>query len=215
MKFLLADDHALLRLGLGHELSGQFDDLDIVEAGDFQELRNILAEDQDFALVLIDLNMPGGNGFNEIEAMLRQIPSFPVVVISASNDFMDIDRVMKMGVSGYLYKGESTELIVNALRLVLAGGKYIPSGVLNQKKSANQETSGKSGNPVLTPRQNMILKLIIEGQSNKQIAKELDLAEATVKSHISTIFRSLGVHSRTQAIAEVIRLKKLNVQTFE
>ena len=215
MKFLLADDHALLRLGLGHELRGRFDNLEIVEAGDFQELRNILAEDQDFALVLIDLNMPGGSGFSEIEAMLRQAPSLPVVVISASNDFKDADRVMRLGVSGYLYKGESTELIVNALRLVLAGGKYIPSGFLNRKKSVNREPTGKSGNPVLTPRQNMIMKLIIEGQSNKQIAKELNLAEATVKSHISTIFRSLGVHSRTQAIAEVMRLKKLDIQTFE
>ena len=215
MKFLLADDHALLRLGLGHELKGQFDNLEIVEAADFQELRNILAEGRDFALVLIDLNMPGGNGITEIEAMLRQTPSLPVVVISASNDFKDMDRVLKLGVSGYLYKGEPTELIVNALRLILAGGKYIPSGILNGKEPVNREPTGKSGNPALTPRQTMVMKLIIEGHSNKQIAKELGLAEATVKSHVSTIFRSLGVHSRTQAIAEVIRSKKLDVQTSE
>lgn len=215
MKILLADDHALLRLGLGHELRSRFDNLEIVEAGNFQELRDILAEDQDFALVLIDLNMPGGSGFTEIEAVLHQTPSLPVVVISASDDQKDIDRVMELGVSGYLNKGEPTELMVNALKLVLSGGKYIPPGILNREKSANREPAEISDHPVLTPRQRMILKLIIEGQSNKQIAKALNLAEATVKSHISTIFRSLGVHSRTQAIAEVIRLKNLDVQTFE
>jgi len=215
MKFLLADDHALLRLGLGHELRSRFENLEILEAGNFQELRDLLTENDDISLALIDLTMPGGDGFSEIEALLYRSPFLPIVVISGSNEPKDINRAIRMGVSGYLYKGESTELIINALRLVLAGGKYIPSNMLSGNESDSEESERKVGDIFLTPRQKTILKLIIAGQSNKQIAKELDLAEATVKSHISTIFRSLGVHSRTQAIAEINRMKKLGGLALE
>jgi len=198
MKILIVDDHTLFREGLCHVLNELEEQVTILEAADYDNAMQHVSANSDLALVLLDLNMPGKNGFIVLETITKQYPALPVIILSASSKRNDIQRTLDTGAVGYIPKETTSAVMLHALRLVLSGGIYIPPN-LAQNDSLNKKLSANNSNG-LTPRQLEVLTLLTQGNSNIKIANEMNLAEATVKMHVSAILKSLGVSSRTQAI---------------
>lgn len=205
MKILVADDHDLFREGISR-LALQLDgSAEVLEASDWQVALQIVANEPDLALALVDLNMPEMKAFDGLESLMARAETVAVVVISASENLMDMKRVLDLGAMGYILKSEPTPVILNALRLIMAGGIYIPPRLV-QTPSANNvgSASNKPALPFgLTPRQYDVLQVMLQGKSNKEIARELDLSDVTVKAHIGAIFKALNVSTRAQAIIAV------------
>lgn len=207
MKILLADDHALFRAGMRHVLAQLAQDVQIIEAADCEQALQAVASQDDVSLVLLDLHMPGRDGFAALEVFSRQYPALPIVVLSASEDRADMRRALDGGAMGFIPKSSTAPILVNALQLVLAGGMYIPPALLQAPFSKDSsETIQTTQSLGLTPRQLDVLGLVIEGLSNKVIAAELEVSEATVKAHITAVFKTLNVTNRTQAALAVERM---------
>lgn len=204
MKILIVDDHTLFRQGLCYVLNELGEQISILEASGFEQARQQVAANPDLDLVLLDLNMPGEDGFTALDTFTRTYPVMPVVILSASKRHSDIKRALDAGAMGYIPKDTTSTVMLNALRLVLSGGIYVPPDMAQQFELKQ----GVSNAPILTPRQLQVLAQIVQGQSNKVIASELNLAEATVKMHVTSIMKSLGVTNRTQAamVAEKLGL---------
>ncbi|MDH4134095.1 MAG: response regulator transcription factor [Gammaproteobacteria bacterium] len=192
MKIIVADDHPLTRAGLVQVLTAIGPHVECIEAVDQSGVATAMQTHPDAALALVDLNMPGMKGAASIEALTRQAPTVPVVVVSASDQPQDIRRAMEAGAAGYIPKSESTTTLLDALRLVLGGGTYAPLTMMNAPTPPATDA--------ITPRQIEVLSRIAAGQSNKEISRGLGLSEATVKAHVAALFKALGVHSRTQAV---------------
>ena len=197
MKILVIDDHALFREGLSHVLDALEEQVNIFEASDYERALKHAAENPDLDLVLLDLNLPGKNGFTALDSFARDYPALPVVILSASNERRDIQRALDEGAMGYIPKETTSTVMLGALKLILAGGVYIPPNLTQSNKSVIQDDINNSLN--LTPRQLDVLALLAQGLSNKDIATQLGLSEATIKMHITSIFKGLGVSNRTQA----------------
>ncbi len=210
MKILIADDHPLYRMALSGLLAQLDEETIIVDCNDFNELQDEMADDKSKPdLIVLDIRMPGKSFDEALRELKTDFPSIPVVVVSASEDISDMSKAMNLGADGYIPKSSTREVLVSAIRLVLSGGKYIPS----QAFSLGGNTNGQAGDAqnmeigkstsnthALTRRQKNVLDLMAKGQSNKEIAEALQLAESTVKVHITAIFRTLGVSNRTQAV---------------
>lgn len=194
MKILIVDDHALFREGLCYVLKSLEAQVSILEASNYDSALRCAAENADIDLILLDLHLPGKNGFTILNALIQRYPALPVVIISASNQHSDIQRTIDAGAMGYIPKDTTSAVMLNALRLVLSGGVYVPQRLAQQ----NRQHSNNNG-PDLTPRQLQVLSLLTQGDSNKEIAFKIDIAEATVKMHITSILKTLGVSNRTQA----------------
>jgi DNA-binding NarL/FixJ family response regulator len=192
MKIIVADDHVLFREGLRHILKQLDENATIIEAGDHETALGLAAQHADADVVLLDLDMPGRDPLAALEAMIAQSSTTPVVVLSASEDMREVRRALDAGAMGFIPKHESARVMLSALRLVLAGGIYIPPMLM--KKDA-PTTDGP-----LTPRQLDVLEFLIQGKSNKEIGRALGLSEATVKAHLAAVFRSLNVDNRTEAV---------------
>lgn len=207
MKILVADDHALFREGLRYVLAGLGSDVEIVEARDGAEALALAAGRRDLDLVLLDLAMPGVDGFAGLHALRKHIPAVPVVILAASEDSADVRLALNSGAMGFIPKSSTSSVMLSALRLVLAGGVYLPPAFL--ERSARPGTASVA--PTLeslglTARQRDVLRLLGEGQSNKEIAQALGLVEGTVKLHVSAILKALNVDNRTQAVIAAARL---------
>ena len=194
MKILIVDDHALFRDGLSLLLGSLADDVSVIEAVDSVSALEALSTHPDLDFMLLDLNIPGENGFSVLETMNKKYPTVPVAVLSASAKQEDVDKVMATSAMGYIHKNTSSKLLLGAVQLMLAGGIYTPSidTLAPESVSAKNET-------VLTDRQFEVLALLVDGDSNKQIGKKLGIAEATIKMHVTAIFKALSVSNRTQA----------------
>lgn len=204
MQILIVDDHILFREGLCYVLNRLENEVTILEANDYDDAFKLLSNNEDISLVLLDLFMPGKNGFAVLETARQQYPLLPIIVLSASKNKGDMQRAMAMGAMGYIAKDSTSELMLNVIKLVLSGGLYIPPEMLTQ-----QQGEPKVKNPnELTPRQKQVMAMIAQGLSNKVIAADLGVAEATIKMHVTSIMKSLGVSNRTQA---VIVVKELGV----
>ncbi len=219
MKVLVADDHPLLREALGlvlHELDRE---VVVLDAADGETVMRLVAEHLDLDLVLLDICLPGVNGLELFEALRRSHPALPLVAVSALDDPSIVKAVLAGGAMGYVPKSSPHPVMVNALRLVLAGGRYLPPELMALDLMAPNWASGSVGasNPParesvsaealgLTERQRQVLARIAQGKSNKQICRELGLAEATVKIHVTAILKALKVTSRTQAVVIVNQL---------
>lgn len=201
MKILIADDHALYRKGM-RELLLQLDDgvADILEAGDWHTTLTLMTQHQDCALALIDLHMPGMDGFDGLQALLDRAETVPIVVVTASESPLDMKRALDRGAMGYIAKSETTTVTLCALRLVLSGGVYVPPKMIRSPSNAGAAAKLPFG---LTARQYHVLEHLAQGKSNKQIAKELQMSDRTVKAHVGAIFKALGVSSRQEAIKAV------------
>ncbi len=195
MKVLIVDDHALVRDGLGHLLQALDDDtVAVIEAATASDALACAAATPDLDLALVDLNLPDRHGHELVAALVAQCPLLPTVVLSASEDPGDIEQVLAAGALGFVPKSSPTPILVQALRLVLAGGIYVPPALM--RAAARAEAPSPHA---LTERQTAILRCLVDGHSNKAIARELGITEATVKAHVSAIFKALGVSNRTQA----------------
>jgi len=194
---LLADDHPLFREGVKPVLHKLDPDLDLIEAIDYPSAFAAMHRAGEVDLALIDLHMPGMSGMDGVIRFRAAFPEIPLVVLSASELAEDIHRLLAAGALGYVTKSSPSEVILGALRLVLAGGVYIPPSVLDQHGGGDPDPARPGP---LTARQVEVLRELAKGQSNKQIAKALAVTEGTVKIHLAAIFRILKVNNRTEAV---------------
>jgi DNA-binding NarL/FixJ family response regulator len=213
MRILVADDHALFRAGLVHFLKELDDVVTIVEAVNFTQAFGALESEDEFDLILVDLLMPDMEAFTGLRNLRRRVPDVPIVVISALESRSDIMHAIDIGAMGYLPKSSSSEIMLSAFRLVLSGGIYLPPAVISDRYETpveqRRESSGgrkRVSGVTLTQRQSEVLTLLARGKSNKEIARELGLAEGTVKIHITSILKALNVKNRTQAVIAAAEL---------
>jgi DNA-binding NarL/FixJ family response regulator len=200
ISILIADDHPLVRGALREAVMGLVDGTDVLEAGTFEEVTGHLGRGSEVDLVLLDLSMPGVQGFSGLMYLRAQHPGTPVVVVSANEDRGVIRRCIEFGASGFIPKSVDVETMRGAIRTVLDGGAWTPPDV-DLSAPVDRETSDlvkRLGS--LTPQQVRVLMMLSEGLLNKQIAYELSVSEATIKAHVSAILQKLGVESRTQAV---------------
>lgn len=198
MRVLLADDHPLFREGVKPVLHKLDPRLQIIEAIDYPTAFSAMHQAGEVDLALIDLYMPGMSGVEGVIRFRAAFPDIPLVVLSASELAEDIHRLLSAGALGYITKSSPSEVILGALRLVLAGGVYIPPSLLNHSSGGIEQDSSRPA--PLTSRQVEVLRELVKGQSNKQIATALDVTEGTVKIHLAAIFRILKVNNRTEAV---------------
>lgn len=199
-RFVIADDHPLFRGAMKQATESIVSDLEIVEAATFDEAVDAVSTATDTDLVLLDLSMPGAQGFSGLMYLRAQFPAIPVVIVSATEDPPVIRRSMEFGASGYIPKSVGAEQMRAAIQAVLDGGEWLPPDLdLNDTSDSDgARTAAKLA--TLTPQQVRVLMMLSRGLLNKQIAYELDVSEATIKAHVSAILQKLGVDSRTQAV---------------
>ncbi len=201
---LVADDHALLRTGLIEALSLLHPAPTVYEASDAEQVMEILGAHPDLELILLDLFMPGANGFELLSRVCAATSGAPVVVLSASDDASHMRKALDCGAAGFIPKSAAREVMLSALGLVLAGGIYVPPDLLHAPAPPEYDGPLPLGSDevgtTLTARQQQVLRLIAQGRSNKQIARDLDLSQNTVKIHVAAVLRALGAANRTQAV---------------
>jgi DNA-binding NarL/FixJ family response regulator len=205
MKVLVADDHEFVRGGLVSELSGIIPNATFLQAGDAKEVIDALADNKDTGLAILDLYMPGANRYGLVEIVCHTYPELLVIVLTASKDANDMRSVIDRGAKGYISKTSGRDIVHHAVRLVLAGGIYFPGEMLSasSEESVVEPSVLQHNIAALTGRQKEVLKHLLAGASNKEIAKKLNLSDNTVKIHVTAILKTLAFHSRAQVIAGV------------
>ncbi|MDM0039732.1 response regulator transcription factor [Variovorax sp. J22G21] len=216
MKILIADDHRLVIEAVKAKLAEIEPDIEFVLAMSVDELLAGASDELDLAV--IDLNMPGADGQAHIEEIRRRHPAVPVIVLSGYEDPAVMRSALERGVLGFIPKAYSPEVMISAVRLVLAGGVYVPPMMLSAlppgivagvpaktttdtaaPRPASAQTLEHLRN-VLTERQVEVLQLLSQGKPNKLIGRALGISEGTVKIHLAAIFRALNVRNRTEAV---------------
>lgn len=193
MKILLVDDHALFRDGLKLILTQLGKDVVISECGSCEDAYRIIRESEGFNLILLDVDLPNISGMEGLQEFRNLDPGAPIVFLSGSDDNKLIKKALELGVMGYIPKTLSSDIIIQALQLILKGGRYVPDNILQGiDNPTHPEIS-------LTARQKEILILISKGKANKEIANILGIADNTVRVHISAIFQIMKVNNRTEA----------------
>lgn len=207
MNILLVDDHQLFREGMVYVLEAGLadgDSLTIHEACDCTVGLELAAQHPELDLILLDLKLPDSRGMSALQEFTSKFPLVPVVVLSASTQHSDIRRSLECGAMGFVPKDSSSSVVVSAIRLVLSGSIYVPPVLLGDDNALASQPGGASNR--LTGRQSEVMQLIAEGKSNKEIARELSLAETTIKMHMTHIMRVLNVSNRTQAVVKAEKL---------
>ena len=204
MKILVVDDHPLVRDAMSQLVSELGRDTTVLQAPDCAAGLEVARANSDIDLVLLDLNLPGLRGIPALERFRRDHPAMPVVIVSMFRDRETVHEAIRRGAIGFIPKSSSRETIVNALRLILAGSVYVPpeaaTGDSAREDAAPLVHARSAAELGITPRQGQVLALVMKGRSNKQICRELGLAERTVKAHMSAVLNALKVTSRTQAV---------------
>lgn len=201
-RVLIADDHPLYCDALRAVVPQACPGAAICEAASQQEVLAALANPGGFDLVLLDLNLPGAVGLSCLQALKQTAPATAIVVVSAVGDPRIMQDTIVAGASAFIPKSAPSQVLINALKVIIAGGTYMPTSVVAALRSADTGASRDE----LTLRQRRVLELLATGLSNKRIAGELGISEITVKAHVSAIFRKLGVSNRTEAGLEARRL---------
>lgn len=202
MKIVLADDHKIVREGLRWMLSDDTD-VEIVGEADSGEGLLDLVGKVDADIVLLDVRMPGMSGLDALQVLQERHPALKVIILSMHGEPAYVRRAVELGASGYLLKSSDRDELKAALVAVAAGNSYIQGEVT---ETLMQTISGKEVGSLLSPRETEILVLVSRGLENKQIATELGISEATVKTHLKGVFSRLGVSSRAEAAAIGLRL---------
>lgn len=227
MRVLLIDDHPLILSALQTVIEGLGDAVEVVGAESAAAARRTLKDSQEFDLVLLDLHLGDASGFDVLDEFRAAYPALPVVVISASDRASDVIRAIDQGAMGFIPKRTSTEMLAQALKLVMSGGIYVPPMSLGNETQRNlvpedapnklrqiqelasaagfQSSTGLEGLS-LTPRQTDVLALLLQGKPNKIIARELGVSVETIKDHVAAVLKALGVSSRTQAVLAVSQM---------
>lgn len=214
MQVLIADDHSIVRSGLTH-LVGELDEqATVVAATSFSQLNAILDGAMKdggqeggaaFDLIVMDLRMPGLGGLDDVEALVRRVAPVPVAIFSMIESPDEMRAVLSRGVRAFIPKSTDDVLVVNILRLVMAGGSYVPPvlgmpGAPATAAAGTPRTAAPSIFDGLTRRQLEVLDLLAQGLSNQEIGERLGLNLSTVKTHVTGVLKALGVGSRTQAV---------------
>jgi DNA-binding NarL/FixJ family response regulator len=214
LKFLIADDHQLIREGLKNALESAYNNLLVVDAKDGKQVLDMVENNPDLDLILLDYFMPGTDGYSLVTTLCDRYPAIPVIIISASDNPALMHKVLDRGVAGFIPKATHQELIIRAIQLVLSGGTYLPpelrevAGPLN---NVGKNPAALLSQPItfaepsdmfsmLTQRQQEVLRLLAKGETNKDISRHLNVSENTVKVHVTAILKALGVSNRTQAV---------------
>jgi len=205
LRILVIDDHALFRRGLKHLLRDLDDRVEVLEAAGCSETEALRGTS--FDLILLDLHMPGIAGLDALAAMRNAFEASRIVVLSGEEDPRQIRRAIDAGAAGFIPKASTPEVLLGALRLILAGGVYLPSVALRGmgEPDAAEQASEDRIAQLLSDRQMEVLRKAVEGKANKVIARELGISDSTVKAHLSAAFRALGVHNRTEAVYAAAR----------
>ena len=208
-RVIIAEDHPLFRAALQTAVSKAMNSApEVTEADTIDALQDALEHNGNPDLVLLDLNMPGAHGFSGLLYVRGQHPKVPVVVISAQDDETVIRKALGYGASGFIPKSSPMPVITEAIQGIMKGENWVPPHIDMSKDIDMDKSELEEKIATLTPQQFRVLGMIGEGMLNKQIAWELNISEATIKAHVTAIFRKLGVRNRTQA---VIALKQLEL----
>jgi len=210
LRILIADDHPLFRDGLRHLVQQLDDKVTVLEAGTLPEaLRLVESQGGDLNLLLVDLRMPGAEGFEGIKALKSAAPKVPLVVVSGYETKRNAEQALEVGAAGFIPKSTSTSVTLNALKLVMLGEIYVPPSLIYGPQPDDPDSeiaSVPEPRPLdparlapLTQRQFDVLALLGQGKSNKDIADQLGISEGTVKVHVGAILKVLGAANRTQA----------------
>ena len=218
MKILVVDDHVLIRQAMRGMLKKLRRDAVVLEAQTCEAAMETIASHPDLELILLDLTLPDRDGFSALADIRQRCPAIAVVVLSAVQDPANVMKALDLGALGFIPKSAQGDVILNALRLVISGGIYVPPEILTYEASPalGPKTSGTDphDSPAymgLTDRQLDVLALMMEGRSNKTICRMLNLAEPTVKNHVTAILKTLNVSNRTEAVVAANNLGwKLN-----
>jgi len=207
-RFLIIDDHPLFREALHSAVQMTYPDADTVEARTVAEAMEILEGSKPFDLALLDLNVPGVQGFEGLLQLRTRHPRLPVVVVSGHEEPRIISEALSYGAAGFIPKSARKSDLAAAIRSVMDGAIYVPETYEGQPPDADSADRADMVQRLakLTPQQLRVLQMLRQGLLNKQIAYELQVGETTVKAHVSEILRKLNVYSRTQAVIEVSKL---------
>lgn len=201
LKILVVDDHALVREGLRQVLKGLDEQVEVLEAPHCGRAFELAALHPDLDLVLLDYHLPDMNGLEALEVFGRDHPELPIVMLSGSINPRVMRQVLAKGAAGFLTKSGLSQELLAALRLVLAGQVYMPPDLTLEPAMVDHEEAGAAdAPPQLTPRQEEVLALLLDGRSNKEISLKLELADETTKNHVTAILRAFGVKTRIQAV---------------
>jgi DNA-binding NarL/FixJ family response regulator len=205
-KILIADDHPLFREAIHNVIIDGFPGSEVMETGDLDSALALSQEHDDLDLILLDLNMPGMHGLNGLINLRNESPTIPVVIVSAEQDKQVVLQAITYGAVGFITKSSPRLQMTEAIQQILNGNVYLPPEIIRSQKIGGQRRMNDCLGlapellQALTRKQLLVLERMTKGDSNKQIAYSLEIAETTVKAHVSAILRKLNVHNRVQAI---------------
>lgn len=220
MEVLVVDDHVLFRDGLALLLRQKDADNQIHTCGTTAEAIRFTESHDDLDLILLDYNLPDGNGLDLLYQLKEVLPATPIALLSGVEDPALIQSALKAGASGFITKTSTSEVMLGAVALIMSGGVYVPPAILagdqyagpsvsNSGSTAQSQVSDTARQPAgttpsnyqLTERQKDVLKEMVKGLSNKEIARELNMSPSTVKVHVAAILKALDVKNRTQVVS--------------
>lgn len=210
MHILLVDDHTLFREALLHVLKQLDTHVIVFEAASIEEAMQLITHSRNLDLLLLDLDLPDKDGLSALPDLRKTAPTLPIVVLSGSETTQHVKLALQKGAVGYIPKSCTSHEMLTALRIVLEGDVYVPPKLLsklNTGSTAEDDADLPATPSALTARQIEVLTLMARGLPNKSIAKQLQLAEGTVKLHVAAILHALSVCNRTQAVTEALRLE--------
>ncbi|NOZ42948.1 MAG: response regulator transcription factor [Alphaproteobacteria bacterium] len=200
LKILLVDDHTLFTEGLSLVLKSLDQAVTIAVAGDMRAAMTAAGE-HNFDLILLDLNLPDIHGLDALEFLAQKTPTTPIVIVSGKDEEWEIRRAMASGAMGFIPKSMPGRVLLEAIRLILDGEKYIPPKLAG---TTNGYYQGRNSSR-FTKRQTEILTLLTRGRTNREIAATLNISGNTVEIHVSSILKNLGAHNRTEAAYRAIQ----------
>jgi len=205
-KILIADDHPLFREAIANVISDGFPGSEVMETADLESALALTQHHDDLDLILLDLNMPGMHGLNGLINLRNEAPTIPVAIVSAEQDKQIVLQAVMYGAVGFISKSSPRVQMTEALEQILNGNVYLPSEIIHSQKTAPRRSTNSAPGfaaellLALTRKQLLVLERMTKGESNKQIGYVLEIAETTVKAHVSEILRKLNVQNRVQAI---------------
>ena len=216
MHILLIDDHTLFREALRHVLNRLDEQVEVLEAANVLEAREVLSRSNNLDLMLLDIDLPGGDGLTALPGLRELAPTVPVVVLSGSENALDVQRALENGSVGYIPKSSSSDEMLAALKIILQGEVFIPPSLLiklEQEKLIAEASENKTNSrPLLTSRQADVLEMMAKGLPNKSIANTFNVTEGTIKTHVTAIMQALGARNRTHAVTEATRLGLISIK---
>ena len=204
IRVLLADDHPLVRAGIRTTLQGEADVLLVGEATDAHEAQ-CLSQELRPDVLLLDLNMPGPSPIETVAALRELCPATRVLVLTAYDDDAYVRAVVAAGAAGYVLKDDATEAVVRAIRTVMEGDTWFSRSIMEKLVHGGAGASIQAGHPELTSRELDVLRLVVDGKTNQEIALALAISVKTVEKHLGEVFAKLGVASRVEAAVQAVR----------